>query len=289
MPGGHPRVLAGVTTNEYCESVRTLRFLPPTVLLLTTLLALVGCAPLIDRPAGSSATIEEDSDFGTVEVFAVLDDGTLDPAASGLTAEVWQTFTRVATVDFAAEVMTQYRVGDAPDSDTLAYVYQEDDPDYWVLAANLATSGDVTQLIATLVHEYAHILTLDTTQLEQGAESCSTLDLAEGCAYEDSVLQVFTDQFWASYGDEAPDPANADSDIAYEFYSEHEDDFVSDYAATNVVEDIAESFMTFVLEDEPSGDSVIAQKLLFFWSYPEFVAIRERIRAEFADDLGLAD
>ncbi len=274
--------------NEYCGSVRTSRIWPPTVLLLAALLALAGCVPLIDRPAGSSATIEEDSDFGTVEVFAVLDDGSLEPTASGLTADVWQTFTRIATLDFAAEVMTQYRVGDAPDSDTLAYVYQEDDPDYWVLATNLATSGDTEQLIATLIHEYAHILTLDTTQLEPGAESCSTLELDEGCAYEDSVLQAFTERFWSSYED-APDPANADSDVAYEFYLDHEDDFVSDYAATNVVEDIAESFMTFVLEDEPSGDSVVAQKLLFFWGYPEFVAIRERIRAEFADDLGLAN
>ena len=62
---------------------------------------------------------------------------------------------------------------------------------------------------------------------------------------------------------------------------------MSDYAATNVVEDIAESFMTFVLEDEPTGDTVAAQKLDFFWQLPEYVAIRERIRAEFADDLGL--
>jgi hypothetical protein len=75
---------------------------------------------------------------------------------------VWNTFTRVTTLDFATEVISEYRAGDAPDSDTLAYVYQERDPEHWVLAANLATSDDPTQLIATLVHEYAHILTLAT-------------------------------------------------------------------------------------------------------------------------------
>ena len=255
--------------------------------LLVASLALAGCAPLIVSPDGS-ITIEDDPDFGTVEVYSVLDDGSLDPAASGLTATVWETFTRVATVDFAAEVMTQYRVGDSAESDTLAYVYQEDDPDYWVLATNLATSEDTEQLIATLIHEYAHILTLDTTQLEPGASSCPTLELDEGCLYEDSVLQAFTKRFWSSYED-APVSANADSDVAYEFYLEHEDDFVSDYAATNVVEDVAESFMTFVLEEEPSSDTVVAQKLLFFWDYPEFVAIRERIRGEFAEELGVVD
>ena len=48
--------------------------------------------------------------------------------------------------------------------------------------------------------------------------------------------------------------------------------------------------MTFVLEDRPrdASASVTAAKLEFFWQYPEFEAIRERIRAEFAVELGLA-
>lgn len=235
----------------------------------------------------SRPAIEEDDDFGTVEVYAVLEDGSLDPAATGLAAEVWETFERVATPDFTADVMADYRVGDAADSDTLAYVYQTSDPEYWVLAANLATSRDTEQLIATLIHEYAHILTLGTEEVDPSANSCSTLDLDEGCADPDSLLQSFQDEFWSGY-DDAPDAANSDSDVAYDFYLAHEEDFVSDYAATNVVEDIAESFMTFVLEDEPAAGTVTAAKLLFFWDEPDLVAIRERIRAEFADELGLA-
>lgn len=234
-------------------------------------------------------TIEEDDDFGTVEIYTVLDDGSLDPAATALTATVWETFERVATVDFAAEVMTQFRVGDAPDSDTLAYVYQDDDPDYWILADNLATSEDTAQLIATLIHEYAHILTLATDQIDPEQASCSTIEMDEGCATEESTFLAFTHRFWDDYGDSAPEIANSDADVAWEFYLAHEDDFVSDYAATNVVEDLAETFMTFVLEEEPSGDSVVASKLAFFWEYPEYVVIRERIRAEFADELGLAE
>jgi hypothetical protein len=230
---------------------------------------------------------EEDDDFGTVTVYSVNDDGTLDPAASGLTEHVWETFKRVVTPDFASEVMTQYRVGDAPKSDTLAYVYQDDDPDYWILAANLATSKDDADLIGTLVHEYAHILTLDdATQLDQHVASCDTLDLEEGCAGDDSYLWSFQQQFWSDYTD-APDDENTDGDVGYDFYLAHEDDFVDDYAATNVVEDIAESFMTFVLEEQPDGDAVIAQKLDFFWNYPELIAIRERIRDEFQVELGL--
>jgi len=230
---------------------------------------------------------EEDDDFGTVTVYSVRD-GTLDPAASGLTEHVWEIFQRVVTPAFASAVMTQYRVGDAPKSDTLAYVYQDDDPDHWILAANLATSTDDDDLVATLVHEYAHILTLDDgSQLDQHVASCDTLDLEEGCAGADSYLWLFQQQFWSHYS-EAPDDENTDEDVAYDFYLAHEDDFVDDYAATNVVEDIAESFMTFVLEDQPGGDAVTARKLDFFWNYPQLVAIRERIRDEFQGELGLS-
>lgn len=233
-------------------------------------------------------TTEDDDDFGSVDIYQVVD-GELQPAASGLTQEVWDTFVRVVTPDFASEVMSQYRVGDAPDSDTLAYVYQDDDPDYWILATNLATSKDRPSLIATLVHEYAHILTLDGTQMDRAAASCPTIELSEGCALDDSYLRSFEQQFWAGYDDSAPTPDNSDSDVAYDFYLAHEEDFVSDYAATNVVEDIAESFMTFVLEDRPADPtaSMSAAKIDFFWNYPELEAIRERIRTEFADDLGI--
>lgn len=258
------------------------------------LLLLVGGAAValafLTTPVGSSEsrpTVEEDDDFGTVEIYAVLEDGSLDPEATGLAAEVWDTFVRVATLDFAAEVLAEYRAGDSAESDTLAYVYQTDDPDYWVLAANLATSEDTEQLIATLIHEYAHIITLDTTQVDVGASSCDTVAMDEGCPTTDSLLAAFHERFWSGYGDAAPDADNTDADTAWDFYIENEDDFVSDYAATNVVEDIAESFMTFVLEDEPDGGSVVAQKLSFFWDEPDLVAIRERIRDEFADDLGL--
>lgn len=262
------------------------------------LLVLVGgaavAAAFLTTPLGPISTdarpiVEDDDDFGTVEVYAVLDDGSLDPAADGVTADVWDTFVRVATLDFAAEVMAEYRAGDAPRSETLAYVYQTDDRDYWVLAANLATSDDYEQLVATLIHEYAHIITLDTTQVDEQSSSCESFQMDEGCARDDSYLYDFQERFWAPYGDDAPDADNADADAAWDFYLAHEDGFVSDYAATNVVEDIAESFMTWVLEDSSEGDGIVAQKLQFFEEYPELVAIRERIRVEFAEDLGLAN
>ncbi|MBD3751760.1 MAG: NADH:ubiquinone oxidoreductase subunit 4 (chain M), partial [Micrococcales bacterium] len=161
------------------------------------------------------------------------------------------------------------------------YVLQTDDPQQWTLVVNLAYASDEDLLLSTLIHEYAHILSLSPGQTDPEAWSCDTLQLDEGCAEPDSALWAFDQEFWAQYGTDAPDPANADADLAYEFYLDHEEDFVSDYAATNVVEDFAESFMTFVLEPEPDSDTTIAQKLLFFWDRPEYVEIRDHVRSEF--------
>lgn len=240
-----------------------------------------------DGLSNSGAPTREDDDFGTVEVYTVLDDGSLDPEATGLTAEVWDAYFRMTEGQLAGDLVAEFIVGDAPKSDTLAYVITLDNPEEWALAANLATSEDPQLLIATLIHEYAHILTLRTDEMDPYTGSCPTVDLDEGCAAEDSIIAAFEERFWEPYGSDAPEPWNVDADAAWEFYLDHEEDFVSDYAATNVAEDLAESFMTYVIEDSATGDSLAAQKLRFFDDYPEYVELREHIRAELASELGL--
>ncbi|WP_300594940.1 NADH:ubiquinone oxidoreductase subunit 4 (chain M) [Microbacterium sp.] len=224
---------------------------------------------------------EDDEDLGVVEVYTVEPDASLSPPGDETTESVWDMFVRIVTPEVAGSVIRDFRVGDSESSDTLAYVLQTDDPEQWTLVVNLAYASDEDLLLSTLIHEYAHILSLSPGQTDPEAWSCDTLQLDEGCAEPDSALWAFDQEFWAQYGSDAPDPANADADLAYEFYLDHEDDFVSDYAATNVVEDFAESFMTFVLEPEPDSDTTIAQKLLFFWDRPEYVEIRDHVRAEF--------
>ncbi len=241
---------------------------------------------LVERADGAQPRFEADEDFGEVAVYDVLADGTLEPAASGLAGEVWSLWLRMVGADVAGESIIQYRAGDAPDSDTLAYVYQDARPQYWSLAVNLATAEDPQLLMATLIHEYAHVFSFDEGDFDRKATSCDTLDLYEGCAAEGSYLYQFYDAFWAQYGGSF-DVENVDDDAAYEFYRANEEDFVSDYAATNLGEDFAESFMTFVIEDVPEGNTVVAQKLQFFTQFPELVELREHIREELAVELGL--
>jgi hypothetical protein len=239
-----------------------------------------------ERADGTGPRFEFDEDFGEVAVFDVLADGSLEPAAGGVAGEVWNFWLRMVGPDVAAETIIQYRAGDAPDSDTLAYVYQDTNPAYWSLAVNLATAEDPQLLVATLIHEYGHVFSFDSNDFDRKATSCDTLDLFEGCAAADSYLYQFYDRFWAGYGG-AFDIENVDDDAAYEFYLENEEDFVSDYAATNLGEDFAESFMTFVIEDVPDGDTVVAQKPQFFTQFSELLELREHIRDELAVELGV--
>lgn len=258
---------------------------PVAVQIVETALGRGGDLP-VERADGPQTPTESDDDFGEVQVFDVLADGTLAPPATGVAAEVWNQFVRIVGADVAGEVIIQYRAGDAPRSDTLAYVYQDQNPRYWTLAVNLATADDPQLLVATLIHEYAHVFSFDHADFNRKATSCNTLDLFEGCAADDSYLYEFYVAFWAGYSD-AVDVENTDADAAWQFYLAYEDHFVSDYAATNLGEDFAESFMTFVIEDSFDGPGVAAQKLRFFMQYPELVALREHIRDELGVELGL--
>ena len=64
-----------------------------------------------------------------------------------------------------------------------------------------------------------------------------------------------------------------------EFERKYGDRFVTEYAMTDPAEDMAETFMVFVLQDRPGGTGIADQKLLFFWDYPELVELRSEIRA----------
>jgi len=123
-------------------------------------------------PGASVDNREDDEDFGEVAVYDVLADGTLDPQAEGVTAEVWELWVRLIGAETAGKSIIQFRAGDAPNSDTLAYVYQDEDPQYFTLAVNLATADDPQLLVATLVHEYAHVFSFAPAEFDAQASSC---------------------------------------------------------------------------------------------------------------------
>jgi len=165
----------------------------------------------------------------------------------------------------------------------LAAVEQADadaDPTKWVLYIDLADSHpdgvfDKKEFPLTIIHEFAHLLTLSDQELNLGEseENCQTYYPGEGCSYEKSYINTFYQSYWQDLNDEW---AGAELD---DFYAKYEDYFVTDYAATSPAEDIAESFMIFVIDDKPRESSIASQKVNFFYDYDELVDLREFIRA----------
>ncbi len=180
------------------------------------------------------------------------------------------------------------------DGDAAAYVYPDDnDPTRWVMGIDVSGMDDAEEFTHTIVHELGHLVTLNSDQVppvpvnsryDAVAEACRTYFTGEGCALDGSYMGLFAERFWNDILDEwlALDEIT-DEDAYWEaadrFWSRHADRFISDYAATNPGEDIAETFAWFVLNDRPAGDTVAEQKVLNMWDQPELVSLREQIRS----------
>lgn len=221
--------------------------------------------------------------FPVTEVYDVGADGVLTPEPTPEAAKVWKSIERVFTPRGAAARIDQLRLGRDVSSDTMAWVSRSESVEYWTFAANLAYAADDDDWMSTVVHEYAHILSLGPESADAFAVTCDTLWVGQGCLFPDADLLTFSDRFWNRYTD-APDALNVDADVADAFFSAHEGDFVDAYAATNVTEDFAESFLAYVSEDPVEGDDLLSQKIAFFGDYPRYVLVRERLRAELGWD-----
>jgi len=240
------------------------------------------------------STLEEFDGFDDAQVFDVLDDASLDPAPEGLTAEIWNTWVQLAGAEAVAATMTQYRVIESESSSLLAYVYNESDRQRFTLAVNLAAASDDVLLLSTLVHEWSHVFSLTSDQFEPETAFadpalCATIQLLEGCALPEAYLWQFYERFWTAYS-KHPDIMNQAPAIAADFYAANAGDFVSEYAATNLLEDFAESFTYFVRSDDladlPELSEVAVDKVQFFGEFAELVDLRDHMRSVAAEQLG---
>ena len=194
----------------------------------------------------------------------------------------WAYFASLIPAD-EREQIVQFMVFTDGEDETLAYVEPlADDLKDWRLALDIADTKDVQDLTMTLIHEYGHVLTLNSEQITAGQASCSSYQNQEGCTQTQSYLSIFVDQFWGELMDEYLEIDSIQNDTAYynaldDFYTKYPDQFVTDYAATNPEEDIAESWAHFVLNPRPDGDTIAEEKILFFYDYPELVTLREEI------------
>ena len=143
---------------------------------------------------------------------------------------------------------------------------------------------DSQDFIYTLVHEFGHLLALNKTQVDYNnydENTCNTHLLSEGCLYQNSYSYQYYLKFWdGKLFDECYNNVDGGSEDAVQyFYDEYPNNFVTEYAATDPDEDIAESFANFVLREKPTFDTLIKdQKEDFFYTYTNLLNIRQKIR-----------
>ncbi|KDR95511.1 Putative zinc-binding metallo-peptidase [Peptoclostridium litorale DSM 5388] len=178
----------------------------------------------------------------------------------------------------------------------MAHVTPENtDASSWRLAIDIRDALDADkkhteEFNNTVLHEFAHIMTLNKDQMMPLRNEYSlNYTVEEGTLKKESYLNQFYNKFWLDIIDEHSEIESLDitEDERYEkntdFYEKHKDRFVSDYAATNPAEDIAETYRCFITQPKPSGDSVKDKKILFMYQFEELVNYRNDIRK----DLGL--
>lgn len=202
--------------------------------------------------------------------------------------KVWDVFTSLIPLYARRDVATFSLFSDGADGLLAQVAGSTEDPLLWTMEVDikdgLLPDGSINpELPATMIHEFAHIFSLRNTQMraDQTSETCTTYFLEEGCTSPTSYLNVFYTTFWKNTIQDHPiasTPSPRDEDIDAYYYA-HEDSFITPYAATHPVEDFAESFTYFVLENKPTNTTLIRnQKLLFFYSYPYLVELRKSIR-----------
>ena len=210
----------------------------------------------------------------------------------------WERITTIIPSSYRLGVTRFVLFSDGP-AGALGAVEQPDQPGEWTIAVDIQDAQELPTLAATLIHETAHLFSLGPAQVEtylplfehpqdaalfaQGDAACETYFVHEGCSLPDSHLNQFFNSFWVGIYDEWSEiPRDEDFEartrLLVKFHDRHADEFVSPYAATSPEEDLAESFLYFVLSSDPIGGSPAEDKIRFFQQFPGLVELRQQMR-----------
>lgn len=203
--------------------------------------------------------------------------------------EVWDLVKKIIPPSYRTK-MGEFMIFAGEDNGVAGYVFEiKDDLSEWQMgiAIDFAYEGGFNangELAYTIIHEFAHILTLNNTQVDTtiSDNECQSFYTGEGCAKNESYINKLYSKFWADIYEEFL--ALGDSEEEYEnFYSKYQDRFVTGYASTNPGEDIAEVFATFVTRNGGvNGSSIAEQKIQLMYEHPELVTLRDYIRGNTA-------
>lgn len=203
-------------------------------------------------------------------------------------AESWKTLTDIASpADLAPVVVFAGYRSDGSDSGNIAFAGPlGESNESFVVAVDLdEASNDLDELRVTMAHEFAHIFTQVTAQVDAGSSrtSCDTFWNGSWCFAPNSYMAEWVEQFWSDDAiRQLPVSGEPDSDGGDERCT-LDPSFLGSYAASHPEEDFAESFAAFVYNiDVPNG---VAAKQGFFDRYPELMAYRDRAQQAGESDL----
>lgn len=178
--------------------------------------------------------------------------------------EVWDMFTSIVGVSVGD--VSEYRIYSDADANFDAFVDTVGVRGTWILGVNfydldLGRESEREALTDLLIHEYAHMLMHEYPTV--ATDFNDSFWNSEDLAHARSVLNA--------------SPSRRDA-LVSGYYETHSQDFVSEYAATDPLEDVTESFVAFVQGNGwRAGNTKEAQKANFFYAYPAFVQIKERL------------
>ncbi len=141
--------------------------------------------------------------------------------------------------------------------------------------------------VATLIHEYGHLLTMNQENLVN-SDTCPAdqffLQRYEECYNANSYMNLFYHSFWKGYEEQWLHAGYGTVEERIAFYEEHKESFVTTYATVRPYEDIAESFSHFMLTPyNDSPQTVAEEKINFFYQFPELVEYRAFVLKELKD------
>ena len=194
--------------------------------------------------------------------------------------ELWGLVKKVVPPNYRNK-MSEFLIYNGEVNGSAGFVVEtQSDLSKWQMGIAINYADDQQELTYTVIHEFGHILTLNNDQVDASIAqgSCSNYFTGEGCSKSNAYINKLQSQFWADIWSEFQNAQNSQNGME-QFYNSHNNRFVTQYAATNPGEDVAEVFATFVTRNGgANGNSIAEQKIQLMYNHAELVELRNYIR-----------
>lgn len=208
---------------------------------------------------------------------------TLSEGADAVDKEIWEIIKDLAPSDTVLKSITEFEVYYDPASGFDASVQSVGGKlEQWRMSINYAALENFSTFPELIIHEYAHLITYQKDQITtilddlNVEENCQTYFDDGFCFVDGSYIDSFYSHYWE----------NTNADIGRsrttgetrDYYSMHKDDFISQYATTNVEEDFAETLGAFVFGEGYTEGDINTQKINALYTFDDLVLYKQKAR-----------